>query len=207
MNKTLQLMLALPAVVLITVGSIGCSHNHHAKRVTADSPMPLGTQSDDIWRMQEDNAEAAKFIVYDHEFQPPHIHDGQTSGGWRLNAYGEDHVKQIAANLNRGDMYPVVVERSQISPDADTEFKYPVHFNEELDVQRRRVIVASLSAMGVEDAEERVVVAPSFAEGITGTEARRAYYRSIIGGQRGSNVGFGGMSSGFGGGFGGGFGF
>ncbi len=204
MNKTYLLVLAHSAVVTITVGMIGCSHNHHAKKVTADPPMTLGTQSDDIWRMQEENAEAAKFIVYDHEFVAPEVNDGHTSGGWRLNAYGEDHVKQIAANLNRGDMYPVVVERSQISPEVDTEFKYPVHFNEELDVQRRRIVVASLAAMGVEDAEERVVVAPSFAEGITGTEARRAYYRGIMGGRRAGS--YGGFGGGFGSGFGGGFG-
>lgn len=83
MNKTFQLVLAHSAVVLITVGVIGCSHNHHAKKVIADPPMPLGTQSDDIWRMQEDNAEAAKFIVYEHEFQAPDTTDGHTSGGWR----------------------------------------------------------------------------------------------------------------------------
>lgn len=204
MNKTLPWLLTPAVAALMTCGIVGCSQNHHAKRVIADAPMALGTQSDEIWRMQEENAEAAKFIVYDHEFQAPDVKDGMSSGGWRLNAYGEDHVKQIAANLNRGDMYPVIVERSQITPAQDSEFKYPVHFNEELDTQRRRIIVASLAAMGVEDAEERVVVAPSFAEGITGSEARRAYIRGTVGSRgRGTNGGGSGIGGGFGGGFGG----
>ena len=144
-------------------------------------------------------------MVYEHEFVKPDVSDdGQVSGGWKLNAYGEDHVKQIAANLNRGDLYPIVVERSQISPDPDSTYQYPIHFNEDLDNQRRRVIVASLNAMGVEDADERVLVAPSFAEGITGSEGRRAYLRGING-RRNNGFGFGGAFGGFG--WGGGFGF
>ena len=204
MNTTLPWLLNASVAALIIFGIVGCSQNHHAKRVVAESPMALGTQSDDIWRMQEENAEAAKFIVYDHEFMAPDVTNGMTSGGWRLNSYGEDHVKQIAANLNRGDIYPVIVERSQITPDPRSEFKYPVHFNEDLDSQRRQIIVASLAAMGVENADERVVVAPSFAEGITGSEARRAYIRGTIGGRgQRTNGGGGGISGRFGVGFGG----
>ena len=120
MNTTLPWLLNPSVAALIIFGIVGCSQNHHAKRVVAESPMALGTKSDDIWRLQEENAAAAKFIVYDHEFLAPDVNNGMTSGGWRLNAYGEDHVKQIAANLNRGDIYPVIVERSQITPDPQS---------------------------------------------------------------------------------------
>ena len=154
----------------------------------------------------EVNAEAAKFIVYMHEFeindpQP----DGSNVGGIRLNAYGEDHLKQIAYKLKRGAPFPVVVERSQTSIKPGTQYEYPIHFNDELDARRREVVVSSLIALGIPNAEEVVVVAPSFAEGITASEAARAYNNSL----RGTQGSFGGNAGSFFGGFGGfgGFGF
>src|SRR4051812_37532444 len=96
------------------------------------APTPLGTHVDEINRLQEDNAEAAKFIIYQHEFDINELVDGQNVGGYRLNEYGEDHVRKIAEQLRHGVMYPVVVERNQMSARPDTRFHYPVHFDPEL---------------------------------------------------------------------------
>ena len=202
MKITLRLGTAL--LVIVPAVFIGCKSPKGAGVVAPDYP-PLGTQHDEIMMQQEINAEASKYVVYSHEFD-----DLDKNGpGWKLTPYGEDHVKQIAVNLQRGDEFPVVLERSEISIQEGTELEYPVHFNEALDRKRRQMLVASLQALGVADADERVVVGPAFAEGITGTEASRAYGRGIRGGRNGSGGGMGGMGGmgGFGGfgGFGGRF--
>lgn len=183
---------------------MGCAHSRSGI-YEPPPPKMLGVEVDEWMMVQEQNAEAAKFIVYNHEFEASEWKDGTNRGGWRLNSYGEDHLKQIAVNLVRGDLYPVIVERTHSSVKAGTEYEYPVHFNEELDLRRRQVVVASLQALGVSDAEERVVVAPSFAEGLTASEASRAYQRSLNP-SRGLG-GFGGFGQGIGAGFGNGFGF
>jgi hypothetical protein len=162
----------------------------------------LGTEVDMLMQEQEQNAEAFKYIIHVHEFELNEYHLGHNVGGVRLNEYGEDHVKRIAEQLRQGSHYPVVVERNQTSVRPDTQHKYPVHFDPELDLRRREVIVRALTKMGIPDADQRVVVAPSFAQPFTGAEAEAAYRAGF----RGSG-GFGGGAGGFGGfGFGG-FGF
>ncbi len=151
-------------------------------------PSPLGALSDPIWERQEANAGPAKFIVYQHEFKK--------DSEW-LNTGGEDHVKQIAARLQRGVDVQVIIERSMTSPRAEMEYPYPVYPNPELDMRRREIVVRCLAAMGVEDADECVVVAPSFAQGITGNEADAAY-RQGLGGAGFGAPGIGGLG-GFGG--------
>lgn len=180
----------------------GCCQDRGATRVQVDAPRPLGAQLDEILQTQELNAEASKYVMYEHEFQPPVIaNDGAVSDGWKLNEFGEDHLKRIAANLNRGDHFPVVVERSRISPKQGTKYLYPVHFNEDLDLRRRAMVVTALQAMGVADAEERVVIAPAFAEGVTAQEASRAFSQGqSMGGSGGLRGGGGFGRSGFGGG-------
>ena len=122
----------------------------------------------------------------------------------QLNMAGQDHVKQLAARLLGGQDLPVVVERSLSTARETTEHKYSVHPNPQLDMMRRDVIVRSLTAMGVSDADQRVVVAPALTPGYTSPEAERAYYQSFQNGLFGRG-GFGG--SGFGNFGSGGFGF
>ncbi len=179
-NRTIRLTTAALGLMLLTLGGCG-----YWKQFRRQPEPPLGTISDDIWQMQEHNAEASDFVVYQHEFK---------LNGIRLNRAGEDHVKQIAERLLAGQDFPVVVERSMTTPREDTEYQYPVHPNPELDMTRREVIVRALVALGVHDADERVVVAPAFATGYKATEAAGAYIR-----------GFQGYGGGYGGGFGGGF--
>lgn len=154
-------------------------------------------------RQQEENAEPAKFIIYSHEFELNRPGPDGRARGWRLNEYGEDHLKQIASSLKQGVDFPVVVERSQTSTRTGSEHQYPVHFDQELDQRRRKVVVAALELLGVVPADPLVVISPSFAEGLSGAEAARAYsrgYNSSGGG------GAGGGGAGGGGGVGGGVG-
>ncbi len=130
------------------------------------TPPALGTNSDQLWQRQEANAERSDFVVYQHEFQ---------LNGERLNTAGEDHVKKIAARLHAGQAEQVVVERSMMSPRADSVNHYPVHPNPELDMRRREIVVRCLEAMGIPDADQYVVVTPALATGLTGNEAEAAY--------------------------------
>jgi hypothetical protein len=146
----------------------------------------VGQISDPIWQKQEANAEYSDFVVYQHEFKK----DSE-----ELNPAGEDHVKQIAARLVGGQEIQVVVERDTMSVDPKSEFKYPVNSNPELDMRRREIVARSLAAMGVPDADQRVSVAPAFAQGFTGPEAEAAYQRGVTSGTYGQQGmgGFGGF--------------
>lgn len=186
----------LPTACLGLLAFAGCS----ARNAQVSAPTPLGAEVDNPMMQQEHNAEAAKFVVYMHEFELNRTDEQGREHGWRLNEDGEDHLKQIAMGIKHGIDFPVVVERSRSSVKAGTDYEFPVHYNEELDAKRRTIIVAVLERMGVADAEQRVVVAPAFSEGFTGTEASRAYNRGINGG----GVGGGGGGAGGGGAFGGG---
>ena len=122
--------------------------------------------------------------------------------GIRLNEYGEDHVRKIAENLRNGAMFPVVVERSQTSPRPGTKYKYPVHFNPDLDMKRREVVVRALTRMGIADADTRVVVAPAFAQPLTGKKRTGLRHRSL-GRRHGRRLGWrhGRLGGGMGGGW------
>lgn len=209
-RRTSKCPMWLPGALLITVVSAGCIQVSWPGwfGIGGSSPPPQGTLTDPIWIAQEENAEPAKFILYQHEF---------VYNQARLNWAGEDHIKQIAARLHAGQNYPVLVERSVTSKREDTEYKYPVQVNPELDMQRRAVIVQLLATLGVPDAEQRVVVSPPLNRGFQDGEAERAYYQGFQwgGGNGGFGGGFGGFGSGAGGfgaggggfgGFGGGFG-
>lgn len=179
-------LLIVGAGVLLLIGT-GCQ----GWKSRDFAPAPLGTLSDPIWQNQESNAEHSDFVIHQHEF---------TGNTEVLNTAGEDHVKQIAARLLSGQDAQVLVERSMTSARPDTEYKYRVHPNPELDMRRREIVVRSLSAMGIADAAERVVVSPALTPGITADEAESAY-RSGIGASSWASPGggFGGFM--FGGGF------
>jgi hypothetical protein len=168
---------------LLLVLLAGCSTwcNGVARRTERRTPTdPLGVQSDQIWRRQAAGAAASQFMVYQHEF---------VKDGVRLNMGGEDHLKSIAARLHAGECLPVMVERSMTSKRLDTKYQYPVNPNPELDMKRREVVVASLVALGIPNADQCVVVSPALSPGVTATEAARAYNRGLATGT--SNFGGG----------------
>jgi uncharacterized membrane protein YgcG len=182
------------AMALVVATAAGCCHGRrNCVNTCGYYPAPLGTISDPVWQQQESNAEASDFVIYEHEWT------GNTTD---LNHAGMDHVKQIAA---RAPMvpFPILVEQSSMTVRDDTEYKYPVHNNEELDMSRRELIVQALLDLGVQDAETRVVVSPALTPGFESFEGERAYNFGFgLWGGRGFGGGFGG--GGFGGGFGGG---
>ena len=171
----------------------GCATAHD--EVCIPPPAMLGTEVDQLMIQQERNAEFTKFVIPMHEFELNRTSGEGRERGWRLNEFGEDHVKQIAAGLRAGQDFPVLVERSQTTALPDTDYKFPVHFSDELDLKRRTVVVAALERMGILDAEQRVIVAPAIAEGYTVNEAVRAYNR-IGGSSNQSGSGSGGGSNG-----------
>jgi hypothetical protein len=148
---------------------------------------PLGAISDATWATQEQNAEAAKFVVLEHEFK---LHEA------RLNMAGEDHLKQIAASIRQGAKFPIVVERT-VTGDNQGKYNYPTGPDPELDVERRKLVVAALERFGVADANDRVFVTPATVDGLNGVAAAAAYQRAILYSR--ATGSFGGGFGGFGG--------
>lgn len=163
------------------------------------TPHPLGTINDPIFQKQEHNAEASDFVIHEHEF---------TANTARLNTAGEDHVKQIAYRITQKPTlpYPVIIEPSSMSVRQGDKYGFAVHNDPNLDMSRRQVVVTALQALGLQDAEQKVVVSPALTPGFQSFEGERAYGRGFGGLQNGFGGGnFGGGGFGSGGGFGGGF--
>lgn len=162
----------------------GCHHDK-CPYPCPEPPAPLGTISDPVWQAQETNAEASDFVVHEHEFV------GNTP---RLNAAGQDHVKQIAARVAQTP-FPVLIEPSSMSPQAGTVHGFPVHNNPQLDQDRRMAVVQALSMMGVDDAENRVTTSPALTPGFESFEAENAYNAGFSGYNGRGYFGFGGFGN------------
>lgn len=188
--KRWHIRFSLPATTCGLLALVaGCSHATKCDYMGNITPNPLGTLSDPVYQGQESNAEAADFIVHEHEW----IGNSAT-----LNERGKDHVQQIAARANQHP-FPIIVEESSRSTRPDTQFQYPVHNNDELDAHRRAMLVEALAILGVSDAEDRVVVAHDFTPGFWNSEANRALQRGFSnqGGQNGGGAGGAGGGGGF----------
>jgi len=122
-----------------------------------DRPYPLGQVSDAHWETQQTNAEASDFVFYDHEFK------GDTA---ELTPGAKKHLMQIALRLPHVP-FPVVIEES------------PENAKPDLDVDRRKTVVEQLARLGVDEVEQRVVIASALADGITAVEGEQAYYQTI----------------------------
>lgn len=199
-----------PAVSLCLLGIVasGCTNPNFSRRVlrnTAHIPPPpakSGAATEAIWRRQEQNAEAADFIIYEHDFE--------AIGSVRLNDAGIDHLKQIASRLLAGAPFPVIIERSKYSTDprvpaTDIDrgiFNYEIHPDPELDNRRRDIIARVLADMGVPHANQRVVVGRQLAPSQNSQQAAQAYQQFLAPPVTGLGRGFGPQGFGFGAGFG-----
>lgn len=167
------------------LATVGCqSHVPHEQKMGAapyDRPFPLGQVTDAHWETQQTNAEAAKFIFFDHEFV------GDTA---KLGPAGTKHLWQVGLRLSHVP-FPVIIEES------------PDNRNPRLDQARRETIVDHLSQMGLEPdlIQSRVGVAPAFPEGLSAIEGEAAYYSTIGGSDFGVGGGAGRRFSGRGGHF------
>jgi uncharacterized membrane protein YgcG len=159
-----------------------------------EPPLPLGSSVRPMMDLQEMHGEANDFVIHEHEW---------VAGTSRLNPAGEAHLRQIAARSGQVP-FPVLVENSSEETAALIEGCPPC---DKLDEDRRNVVIAALTLMGVPGASQRVVVSPALAAGLTSAEAEQAYGGTIRNSGAGGGGGFGGGGGGgFGGGGGGGFG-
>lgn len=166
-----KIWLSVVLVGLVLTAS-GCQ-TWKLTKMLYEPPAPqrdLGSINDTIFKSQEANAEASKYVFYEHEFKlnSPQLNDG-----------GENHLMMVAARLQRGQEAPVIVEKCSMGIDPDSEYKYPVNPDPELDVRRRQVIVMALTRLGIKDADGRVVIAPALAGGSKATEDEQAYQRAF----------------------------
>lgn len=175
----------------------GCASKGPKEPLTPVSqiqPQPLGGISDPVWQQQEENAEASDFVIHEHEWV------GNSS---KLNPAGMEHLKQIASRAGRTP-FPVIVERSSMSVDPNSRYKFPVSGHEGLDTERRNLVTLALSEMGVAEADGRVVVGPALTPGFTDFEGESAYNQGFSDGAT-NGFGLGGLGgAGFGAGIGGG---
>ena len=167
--------------MLLLVSTAGCQQFYSGTQ--HDRPFPVGAVSDMFWESQQTNAEAADFIFYDHEFR------AKTT---ELAPGTKRHLESVALRLEHVP-FPVVIEQSKHN-------RYP-----KLDLNRRQVIVEHLTRKGVHDAENRVIIAPTYVQGYSAIEASQAYYSVFENAGLGQGAGGGGFGRGFGS-FGGGFG-
>jgi hypothetical protein len=192
---TTRMKLSRWTLALLLAAPCGCASKQKQPTASLDElrPAPIGTISDAIWQQQEENAEASDFVVHEHEW---------VGNSTRLNAAGKEHVKQIAARAAQTP-FPVLVERSSMSSVPDSRHGFPVNGHEDLDLQRRELIVHALAEMGVADSDTRVLVAPALTPGFQDFEGERAYNRGFSDMQGYGNGlgGFGGSFGGVGGGF------
>ncbi|MCA9071165.1 MAG: hypothetical protein KDA84_19690, partial [Planctomycetaceae bacterium] len=196
--KSLHKHLAVWSAAALMGSSLGCSRSNLMMGMGDFHPKPLGTLVDPAFQDQEMNAEASDFVIYQHEW------NGESTS---INDRGLEHLKRIYERAPHVP-FPILIEPTNMAVDQNTEHKYPVNGNHALDMQRRQVIVAALTGMGMAEAEQRVVVANALTPGFQGFEAQRAYNRGFSNRTNGGfgGGGFGGGGGGFGGGgFGAGF--
>jgi uncharacterized membrane protein YgcG len=186
-NWTTGVLLTLGVVVLAT----GCHENGYvcptdrcADIPCGAIPRPAGVYSCQWQTEQKLRAEQDKYVIYQYEWY---------AGGKRLGPDGRRHIETIATRL-AAVPYPVIVEKSDDSA---------------LDETRRKYVVETLTLLGATDAERRVILGYSEAEGFDGAEAVRLGNRAPSGPATGpAGGGFGPSNAGAGAGtnFGGGFG-
>ena len=140
---------------------------------------PLGKVSEAWYYEMETNAEAVDFVMHDLDFV------GQTT---ELTSDGKDHLLEIAARM-RAQPFPVIVER------------FPNNSDPELDLARRNLVAQVLTDFGNPDAQQRVIVAPSYTPGYTSRQAQATYFRHTLSNTTGNANNNGGLGGGGGSGF------
>jgi len=147
----------------------------HRRSNAVPDTFPLGKVSEAWYYEMETNAEAVDFVIHDLDFV------GQTT---ELTSDGKDHLMEIAARM-RAQPFPVIVER------------FPNNSDPELDLARRNLVVQILTDFGNPDAQQRVIVAPSYTPGYTSRQAQGIYWRHTM--SNGNVNGNGGIANGAGG--------
>jgi hypothetical protein len=156
----------------LALGLAGCHGTECGYGNYLVEPAPPGTSVNQAIDTQAANAAKDDFVVYSNEW----LADSTV-----LGPAGKRHIDRIAKKLSSVP-YPVIVEPTG---------------NVDLDRSRREALVTVLVMRGIGDAEQRVVIGYSSAEGLFGDEAERIYDQML-------NPGMGGYGGGHGfGGYGG----
>ena len=178
--------------------ALGCRSDHGILGVDrcADIPpgaipQPIGTYNCQWQQSQAQRAEQDYFVLYDYEWR---------AGADQLGPFGARHLDELSKRLE-SEPFVIVIAKTD---------------NEQLNEQRRGVVIEVLRQRGVADASSRVTIGYPEAEGLYGFEARRvgagftgqgAGGGGTLGQGGGGNIG-GGAGGGIGGGgFGGGGGY
>ncbi len=165
------ILLLVPCLLVGCHGKGGIGKGPYGQRGPEyDRPFPLGAVTDSFWETQQTNAEAADFIFFDHEFE------GNTA---KLTPGAKKKLMSVALRMEHVP-FPITIEESMHNS------------RPQLDILRRRTVIEQLGKLGVEDIEERVVIAPAFPPGITAIEGEQAYYSTLGGGFGGGSGGRGG---------------
>jgi hypothetical protein len=157
-------------------------------------PAPIGTYTRNAFQEETDLAKAERMVIYQEEW---------VRGAPKVKDCAMSHLDKVADWLATARK-PYVSFPVRVEPTGDPN----------LDRTRRLTVVNYLVERGVGDAEQRVVLASPYAEGLQGDIIERIYHSgarlgtgapSLFGTTGGAtNVGPGGF---FGGGFGGSGGF
>lgn len=146
-----------------------------------DRPFPLGQVTDSHLDTQQTNAEAFKFILYDHEFREVENSAGLVNTN--LTPDGKKHLTQIAVRLPHVP-FPVVIEESE-DPTVNelrrtNVVRWLCAFHQLSDGDPRRDTI-----------QGRVVIAPAIEDGLRADEAIAAGYMSHTQGYGNSGYGYG----------------
>jgi len=147
------------------------------------------------------SARESRYVVNRHEWY---------SGGAELGPSGRNHVSAIANSLCN-NYHPVFIEAEEVIPERNESLEEAYSRIEQLNNQRRAIVVMQLQSQGVGHANELVKVATTDAVGVYGIEAPRIFNNLLQGtggagrgngNRNGSLNGSGGNSNGRGAGLG-----
>jgi len=202
-----------PRIPLTILGSVfgllagfciaGCQscgeHTRDCERCAGAMPAPLGTYARGHELAQTAHAQQTAFVIHRHEWY---------QGSDKLGPDGRRHVNRLIQRLSN-EPDPVVVERSEPDLKTQPDIDEAIREASQLDETRRRNVVSLLATGGIPDADSRVVVGESPAEGLNGNQAPRIFNQILRGGSSGGRGSFSGNSGGggIGGGRSGGLGF
>lgn len=185
-----RLLATTLVIAMSTLATYGCSGKYCRdctdcrNDCVGQLPDPRGSHTQAIFDLHAGKAEADDFVIYPYEW---------TGGGDQLGPSGRRHLERIAKRLPH-ETFAVVIESSSDS---------------NLDDHRRTRVLSELEMLGIADAQSRVTVGYSDAEGLSAADADRvaagvSRANSSSAG-RGGITNSGGQLGGFRGGFGGGF--
>ncbi len=158
-------------------------------------PAPTGTYLGQWRGAMADQAQQQHWVITRNEW---------FDGGNQLGPEGRTHVVRIAQCMTMEPNF-VIIESEPLAIAPRQTYEAALLENQQLQNERRTVVIQALAEAGVMNAEEWVVFGEDRSVGVHGIEAPIIFNRQFNGGGVGNRGGLG-RGIGNGGGFGGGFG-